>query len=215
MSNSNWERAEIVVPESSWAAFRNTVLAAWNAEQDRLLARAGVLHALIMAEAGGRDDVDWRAVVAKVRTGHPATSGEDGYVIRRMFNAIVIPVAESNGRWIDTMGIRGAGGTPPEPTRELYPPADPASGPIRFDDATIELDEDARTLRWTVNANNHAVENARRHPVAQTMFLELARMTWDDASGGSVSGGDEYHGGREDGAGSIRMRYGRMERMAV
>lgn len=215
MSNSNWERAEIVLPEGSWTSFAQAVLDAWNAEQDRLLARAATLHALIIAEAGARDDVDWRAVVAEVRSGHPATREEDGYVIRRMFNAIVVPGADPQGRWIDTMAIPGAGGRPPEPTRALYPPADAGSGPIRFDDATIDLDPGSRTLRWRVDANNHAVENARRHPVAQAMFLELSRTAWDDRSGGCVAGGDEYHGGREDGAGSIRMRYGRMERMAV
>lgn len=79
-------------------------------------------------------------------------------------------------------------------------------------EATIALIGSNR-VQWDVPESNHAVERAREHPLAETLFDYLEhRVPWTARSGGSVVGNDEYNRDADyDGGGAnyTKERYGR------
>lgn len=62
--------------------------------------------------------------------------------------------------------------------------------PVGFD---AEISFEGRTVSWSVSENNHAVERARRHPVAIAFFAALDQVSWTRGSGGVIVGNDEYN----------------------
>jgi hypothetical protein len=61
------------------------------------------------------------------------------------------------------------------------------------DDASVFFNDEARTVRWSVSDNNHAVERARESFLGATLFAMLAKVQWTRGSGGEIVGNDEYH----------------------
>lgn len=61
------------------------------------------------------------------------------------------------------------------------------------DDACVTFNDEARTVRWVVRENNHAVERARESFLGATLFAMLAKVEWTRGSGGEIVGNDEYH----------------------
>lgn len=59
--------------------------------------------------------------------------------------------------------------------------------------ATIRFDFDNREVHWSVPENNHARDDAWRHPVAQAFARALRRVDWTRQSGGYFVGNDEYN----------------------
>ena len=59
-------------------------------------------------------------------------------------------------------------------------------------DASVGINEDTRTLRWRVDANNHAVERAREGLIGRTLFNHLSKVKWTRGTGGVVWHVSEY-----------------------
>ena len=78
------------------------------------------------------------------------------------------------------------------------------------DEASISFK--GREVTWNVPSNNHAVERAHEHPVAQAFFQGLAAIkSWPRGTGGEILGNDEYNrDSREMGGGGnyVTARYG-------
>lgn len=62
---------------------------------------------------------------------------------------------------------------------------------FEFEDAMIVFD--GRKVSWIVPENNHAVERARQHPLARTLFKALDKVVWTRQTGGVFVGNDEYN----------------------
>lgn len=60
-------------------------------------------------------------------------------------------------------------------------------------DATITFNREASSVTWSVGENNHAVDHARSHPLANVFFTALGRITWTRGTGGVIVGNDEYN----------------------
>jgi hypothetical protein len=60
-------------------------------------------------------------------------------------------------------------------------------------EATVSFDRDRSEVTWAVPDNNHAVENARDHPVAGRFFGAIAKVRWTRGTGGVLTGNDEYN----------------------
>lgn len=70
---------------------------------------------------------------------------------------------------------------------------------------------DGREVLWDVPENNHAVESARQHPVAQALFAALDKVTWTRGTGGVLTYNNEYARDSYDagaGANQISAWYG-------
>lgn len=56
----------------------------------------------------------------------------------------------------------------------------------------VHVSATAKTLRWDVARNNHAVRDAHHHAIAQVMFNTLNQHTWKRGEGGLFWHSDEY-----------------------
>ena len=60
----------------------------------------------------------------------------------------------------------------------------------------------ANTVVWDVPENNHAVERANQHPLAEAFFDYLERrVEWTSRSGGTIVGNNEYNRDDQDAGG--------------
>ncbi|AXV09901.1 hypothetical protein DVS28_b0131 (plasmid) [Euzebya pacifica] len=59
-------------------------------------------------------------------------------------------------------------------------------------EASVRINEKTRTLRWTVEENNHAVEHAHDGLLGKTLFGHLAKVKWTRGTGGIVRYLSEY-----------------------
>jgi hypothetical protein len=58
--------------------------------------------------------------------------------------------------------------------------------------AHISFDQDNKAVSWEVDENNHAVDEARNHPVANVFFKALNSVQWTRGTGGMIHYTDEY-----------------------
>jgi hypothetical protein len=58
--------------------------------------------------------------------------------------------------------------------------------------ASIDFEAKTRTVRWGVSENNHAVEEARSHPVGRAFFKALGAIQWTRGTGGYLKYTSEY-----------------------
>jgi hypothetical protein len=56
-----------------------------------------------------------------------------------------------------------------------------------------EISFNDRKVTWEVWDNNHAVDEARKAPLAKTFFGQLSQVKWTRGTGGVIVGNDEYN----------------------
>jgi hypothetical protein len=66
-----------------------------------------------------------------------------------------------------------------------------------WDECGVTFDLKARTVRWGVSENNHAVERARESWLGRAFFRALDRVNWTRGTGGTIVGNDEYNSDSE------------------
>ncbi|MBU0493495.1 MAG: hypothetical protein KKB13_16750 [Chloroflexi bacterium] len=173
MSKYEWERGTIKVPARAWRKVVDRVLAAYNQQQETRYQTALQVWTRVCAAAKGRRGVNWADLyqreVQRLRS-------ETGYIRR-----VLWPGGPVKGR-------------PRQPRKKDFPRLPARTTVVRVDgDTSIAFDHRSHTVRWTVSENNHAVETAREHPVAQALFDALLLVQWTRHSGGVLVGNDEYH----------------------
>lgn len=67
-----------------------------------------------------------------------------------------------------------------------------AGGHFWMSEASLEFDDERRTVSWKVEENNHAVDDARETAMAGFFFSFLRTVKWRGRTGGSVAYMDEY-----------------------
>ncbi len=182
MSCHDREEGSIVVPEEEWEAVRKTVTDAADVERAERIRFAQSFHEILTTGQGDMDIGSWmvraRAVVREWPGGIPER--------QRAVIWHVLGHPPEKIRPLDERGrpLRPECGSWPEPV------TDPSS--IEVTGGRIAFDEDARTIRWEVDQNNHAVRSARADPVALALFRSLRGVRWTENSGGTVRYRDEY-----------------------
>jgi hypothetical protein len=190
MSKSEWESGSIVIPAVAWPAFRRTLIEKWNADQDRLLQLAVKMRAEVEAAAKGKrgfDRVAWLEQRMGGRewgdNGESARANDCHTVIRLLgLQATLV-----DGKWTTPAKTR----TPKRKDLYILPVSRGAT--LDLGEASIVLDDAARTVSWRVGENNHACDTARSLPMARTLFSLLNRIEWTRGSGGKIIGNDEYN----------------------
>lgn len=91
--------------------------------------------------------------------------------------------------------FRGEGGSLCKPRQSAF--ATLTNKQVAFnlphcDEFTIALSDKYYTLSWNVRRNNHAVRDARAHPIADLMFSVLSDYKWKRGEGGVFWYTDEY-----------------------
>lgn len=112
---------------------------------------------------------------------------------------------ERNEDWYDTYMLildalfpfheKGARRTSPQkPKKKDFPKlASTKVKTLTADEARLSFNHIAKSVTWSVNENNRAVESARRTWLAQALFSALDRVAWTRGSGGKIIGNDEYN----------------------
>lgn len=72
---------------------------------------------------------------------------------------------------------------------------------------SIKLNNDNRTVYYSVPENNHACEYAREHKIITLMFKLLYNIKFSSRSGGIIFGNDEYNIDSDNGQ-YIKESYG-------
>jgi hypothetical protein len=213
MSCYEWESGTISIPRAEWAGFKAVIRDAHNIEQRRRLALAERLQAALVKDATGQRNVDWRRLSQKVLDELKLADDDRWDIVHALFQANRAKAEAANGgRFADPLDLKGSAGRPPKPTKGMFPEANGKTMTFDVRGGGISLDDTARTVHWQVHENNHAIERARSHPVAQALFRALDTMKWDTKCGGEIVGNDEYN--RDDssaggGGNTVNARYGR------
>jgi hypothetical protein len=190
MSTYEWERGSISIPKSEWAAFRKAIINAHNSSLEKDLTDALKALALIKAAAKGKRG-EGRVAVEKATL---ATfcgistnlwEGED-LNIERFHRLERLLFATADGKaWEDRNILQ----TPKKKDLCLLPLTGDVT--INLMGATISLKNE--TVFWDVSENNHAIEYARKQPLAVILFNLLNKIEWTDTTGGRIVGNDEYN----------------------
>ena len=200
MSKYEWERGSIIIPTAVWSSFRRTIIEKWNAEQERLFKLAVEWRAKVDAAAKGKrnfDRVEWLRNAMNARcwgaNGESAASEDCDAVLR----LIGLSTKMVDGKWVTPSKTSA----PKRKDLKILPVSRGATLPLG--EATIKLDDETRTVHWSVGENNHACETARSLPIARALFRELDKVEWTRGSGGKIVGNDEYNRDNdEEGGGS-------------
>lgn len=191
MSCYEWERGTIYLPSRDYAAFRKTIIQAWNSRQlDLLSAASAALPAIKAAVSRKRG---WEASDAAHKT---------ALNYWKEPQELLALVMKQEG---DKLTFR----SPKKKDIELKPVS--RACVLYLEDASISFGEEARSVTWSVEENNHAREHARSNPLAKRFFAELERINWVRGTGGVIIGNDEYNrdADYEGGGGNyVTSRYG-------
>ena len=87
----------------------------------------------------------------------------------------------------------GPGVKPVRPLKKDFPKLTNKTTQIDNDDCTVVFNDKTHTVSWSVQENNHAVENARESILGQAFFSALRKIKWTRGSGGELVGNDEYN----------------------
>jgi len=196
MSCYGWESGTIKIPTSEWSKFRTGVIKAFNDRRDRMWDESvRVFENAKLAKKGKRnfDLISWFENEAN---DNRSFSFDEVMVIRSK----ILPRVDGKYKLL-------------RPKKNMFAHLPTSKNcTINCNDGGIVLNNESRTVVWAVSENNHAVEVARSHPVAQKMFRLLDRVKWTRNSGGTIVGNDEYNRDNNDycgGGGSyVTMEYG-------
>lgn len=195
MSKYDWERGTIVIPAAAWAGFKKALRDGYNKVIVEDYNTAVRLHAAIKEAIKGKRGVDLRKVAFEVasrvkpRSAFASRYEEDKlefpFVLCEMHHAIYAMVKAEKPT--DKPKLL-------TPKKSSFAPAN--SSTLAYDaggEAHIRLDNEKRTVTWSVSENNHACERARETYMGKLLFRTLQGITWTRNSGGALVGNDEYN----------------------
>lgn len=175
MSRYDWERGTIRIPASEYPKFRKAIIEEWNNEQNKNFEEAKtVLKAVKERLKGKRGEVDYVEEIYKYLW-------DKGFTDNR-----IIPIAKlicKKGRYELN--------APMKKDLEIFPISQ--SVKIEINEVYIGLDNDSKTLTYSVRENNHACEDAHNLNIIKKMFNLLSRIQWTRGTGGEIEGNDEYN----------------------
>jgi len=192
MSCYEWERGEIVIPAREWADVKMVVRDAYNAHQS--LSYKATLWA--WEQISGDPPRMGKGVIPELLIGDLFREEVDGFGRRRTVPVDLPDGARILPEHVDRMALfsmQGGRERLRKPTKSAFPLASNRTTVFHKRGWTIRFDDGTRTVHWKVEENNHAVEQAREHPVPRALFDRLARVRWTRDSGGQIWGNNEYN----------------------
>ena len=196
MSRYEWERGSIKIPAGDYPKVRDAVIAAYNAQQDRIFDLANRTYDAISAVVKGKRGITLKHLLDDYQAEQIAEQKKISIAGIQFYHRLDLEIQEQiqdslfpSGRDDNKML---------KPKKKDFPKANKST--LNFDiegEASITFNPKEKTVEWQVNENNHACDRAHGHPVATALFRELGRVKWTNRSGGIIYGNDEYN--RDDG----------------
>lgn len=175
MSKYDWEKGNIKIPSAEWASLKKKVRNAYNKVQENYYQIGGKIWKEIK-----ENGVSFRDAFEKHAPNSSSSTLPDG--CRTFLRRAIYRNSENREKAY-------------KPRRKDFPKKTnrDTSFSLRECEGSIYFNNDSRIVRWVVHENNHAVDQARRHPVAKAFFKALNRIDWTRDSGGKIVGNDEYN----------------------
>lgn len=201
MSKYEWEAGTIKIPSADWAKTKATVREAMNRRQTAMLAVAEKVYEelakklpelkkQIKAKTIDQWQYDQKLeeIVDRHIKAHEARSSErnlDEYDSSNILRAVHIDRDPKTHQRIPAK-LR-------KPLKKDFPLSGTKVDSFDADECLVFFDNTAKTARWQVHENNHAVERARESVLGQAFFKAMKNVTWTRGSGGQIVGNDEYN----------------------
>ncbi len=203
MSCNEWERGELKFSAVEFRKFRDAFVAAWNAERAADFERATRLYSALVEAGRGQRKFDWRRAFyglfskesARLSLYSPAqqpyaTTTMTDFELFRLLLEKEIPPSETQ-RWTRFEPRT----SPVMPKKKDFAPI-PATKAASFKagfEGSVTFDHKNRTVTWSVQENNHAIDVARESFVGRLFFRTLSAVTWTRGTGGVIYGNNEYN----------------------
>lgn len=208
MSVYEWEKGSIILPQESWGTFRDGLLSKWNKYQQSVLKDAKRAYSALLRASRGKQGAKYQEALTMALRSY--CEGKQGnlytvpswvrhtsishLVFKRVNAHSPLDIVEPEKSDLDTKPL-GHGCT------------------LDLKVAIVKLDNQHRTVTWTVPEENHACERARSHWFSKVMFEALANVTWTPGSGGKIVGNDDYNRYSESHDDYITAEYGQNRSM--
>jgi hypothetical protein len=202
MSKHGWERGEIKLPSAEATSFRHSLVEFHNNRNTILFATAKGFYTRLKTIGKGKRNFDFHTAYNDMAapTSYGSSNPIDGY--DEIMDAI-FPY-EQDGAFF------GRSRKPKAPKKNQFKHLPlSAKGISVGGEAGISFK--GNVVIWSVSENNHSVERAHEHKIAQHFFKLLSMVKWTNRSGGEIVGNDEYNrDARESGGGAnyVTMRFG-------
>jgi hypothetical protein len=205
MSKYGWEKGTLKIPGNEWKRVRDAIVEGHNKRQDTLFALATELHARLVAIKGAKGSA---GIQGEISTVLRADSGSYS-VMKRL--------EQAGDDWDVLKAVRKFDTATKKTTLTVPKKKDFAHVPftkaedLSYDDFGISFDHKEKSIRWSVQDNNHSVERARDHEMGRLFFKVMDSVKWVRCTGGQINGNDEYNRDSEyEGGGGnyVTARYG-------
>lgn len=194
MSKYEWERGTITLPSKEYPQIRKAILEQAKRDEEKSFALALKAHEILKqrkpksgTEAFRIFDQDYLGTIPKDCRTHGFLFTYDRDSNRWSFHKPKKKDMKINSRSLTFQG----------------------------ESFSIHFDKEKKTVRWDVMENNHAVESARREPLAMLFFRLLGRVEWTRNTGGFFEGNDEYNRDEGPGCNYVTERFGNAARPIV
>lgn len=200
MSRSEWETGEVLLPSAAVKQVRDKVWGVHNKIHDRAME----LCQEFWREHSTRSVKTYEAEVKtfRERSNQISTQASRSWqgatdesvhemAARQLAEELLERVSRSapDGSWLGQGKVRPRRVTVRD-LEQMEPKATTRTKSVCPGECSISFE--GRTLHWHVSENNHAVERAYEHPVAQALMAALDKVQWTRGTGGSFWGSDEY-----------------------
>lgn len=185
MSKYQKEYGSFKIPSAEFVELKRKIIDAYNKHQDNTFDFAQTLHGVLVQsklKAEGSDLpfdplFDKAVETVKSRLDISAVRGVD------IYGAVTRSLCDEEG-----LQLR-------RPLKKDFPhiPISTQKCSIEFTPgAYISIDQENKAVSWEVEENNHSVDEARDHPVANVFFKALSGVHWERGTGGMIHYTDEY-----------------------
>ena len=216
MSRNEWQQGTITIPAKELPALHKTLRDWQNAFHNEVRTKAVELHKTINTRSVSKyaeaiRDLEAKQWAREDRASQASQSFGFGYHAPRTPSATqqragIVEVAALNVlRHIRFYAAEGRKGIHQPTVEDVSHWAPAATNRTKMFDVGGEasISFEKNTVTWDVPENNHAVEDAEKHPLYSVFFDALGKVQWTRGSGGVITGNDEYNrDGREYGGGA-------------
>lgn len=201
MSRREWERGTIIIPTGEWAKFKKALREAYNKGVELDYAQALRVHAQVKLDQKGKRGVDWGRVIHLELEKHTSAIKRSIYGEQHESSPVYpLTVTNSWGLRQAMVSKKTADGVEkltlaqPRKSDACFAPAKSTTMSYNLVDAeaSITLNDKARSVEWEVGESNHACEQARASYLGVVLFDLLKGIAYTRGTGGTIYGGDEY-----------------------
>lgn len=194
MSKYEWEKGSIVVPYRQWPGFRSTILRLWENDRRHAYDTYCRLRKEVMYRARGLRGQARKNAMEKTVLGDVVAARAE-----ELQREMVWRICRTDRT---KKMVRADFDLPVQKTQDRT---------MWRDDWSLSLTNASRTILWSVEENNHAVDHAHNDQFVKKVFRLLDNIVWTRGSGGVIFGNDEYNRdawGEGEGGNYVTRHYG-------